>query len=223
VTFTSAEVGNGNANDANQNPNDPTSPQDGGLAVRVQAEDPTGATTGDVSRFDDEGITFSTKGDATFDVRDLVSGVSRGDYFDEVTLGTSGADVFDETGSTEEYYINGGGGDDTLTGGVNRDFLVGGAGNDTLNGKEGNDTFIGGGGSDMFVFTGLVGNDQINDFMSGTDKIDFSSYDITAANVSTMTSGANTIVLVDSNRDGATDFQITLLNSAAPNPMDYLF
>jgi Ca2+-binding RTX toxin-like protein len=189
----------------------------------VRTHQSSGALTGAISRFDDEGITFTTKGDATFDVRDLVSGAARGDHFDVVILGTSSADTFNESGSSEAYYINAGMGDDVLTGGRANDFLVGGAGNDRLNGQEGNDSFIGGGGADTFIFSGTAGNDRIIDFVSGTDKIDLSAYGITSANVSTAASGADTIISVDSNKDGSADFQITLANAAAPAQGDYFF
>lgn len=218
LTFTSSEVGNGNANDSGN-----LAGQDGGLAVRVQAEDDAGNLTGPISRFDDEGVTFTTKGDATFDVRDLVSGAARGDQFDVVIMGTRAGDAFNETGSSEAYYINGGMGDDQLTGGLANDFLVGGGGNDRLNGREGNDSFIGGGGADMFVFTGMPGSDRILDFVSGTDKIDLSAYDISSANVSTAASGANTIISVDTDLNGAAEFQLTLVNAAAPTQADYIF
>ena len=77
LTFTSAEVGNGAANESNSMLN-----QDGGLAVRFQAEDGSDGLTGPVSRFDDEGITFKASGGGTFDVRDLVAGTERGDQID---------------------------------------------------------------------------------------------------------------------------------------------
>ena len=218
LTFTSAEVGNGNPNDS-----DTLANQDGGLAVRAQAENGSGGLAGPVSRFDDEGITFTTAGDATFDVRDLVSGTARGDQFDVVILGTSGNDTFDETGESEAYYINGGMGADTLTGGTANDFLVGGAGNDRLNGGEGIDSFIGGGGSDTFVFTGDADDDRVIDFVSGTDKLDFSAYGITAAEVSAMASGADTILMVDSDANGSADFQVTLVGVGAPAMGDYIF
>ena len=218
ITLRSAEVGNNNPNDSGALAN-----QDSGLAVRVQSESGSGAPVGVISRFDDEGITFRTAGDATFDVRDLVSGAARGDQFDVVTLGTSGDDAFDESGEAEAYYINGGMGADTLTGGTAKDFLVGGAGNDRLNGREGNDSFIGGGGNDTFVFTGDAGDDRIIDFVSGTDRLDFSAYGITAANVSTMASGADTILLVDSDANGSGDFQVTLVGVGAPAAGDYIF
>lgn len=217
ITFTSSAVGNGNPNDASTTP-----PQDGGLAVRVQAENGSDGLVGPVSRFDDEGITFRSNGGFTFDVRDI-SGVARGDQFDVVTLGTSGNDVFDETGESENYYINAGAGNDQITGGRGEDFLVGGAGNDRINGRQGNDDFIGGGGADTFIFTGNPGSDRINDFMTGSDKIDLSAYDIDASNVSTAASGNNTLISVDRDDDGDVDFTITLVNAAAPTANDYIF
>jgi Ca2+-binding RTX toxin-like protein len=226
LTFTSAEVGNGNANDNDgSGGNDPMNLQDGGLAVRLQLEGAGDTLTAAniVSRFDDEGITFTTINDATFDVRDLLSGAQRGDQFDVVTLGTEANNTFDVSGKVDDYYINAGAGDDTITGGLGADFLVGGAGNDRINGREGNDTFIGGAGSDTFIFSGTVGNDRINDFVTGTDKIDLSAYGITSANVNTLASGFDTIVSVDSNMDGTADFQITLAGAGVPGSGDYIF
>ena len=141
LTFTSAEVGNGNANDAGSLTN-----QDGGLAVRVQAEDADGNLTGPVSRFDDEGTTFvaGTQG-ITFDVRDLVSGTQRGNTFEGVVLGTSGDDAltfFPPFRAGQDFYYNAGQGNDTITAGTGNDFLVGGAGNDTMIGGLGNDSYI---------------------------------------------------------------------------------
>lgn len=150
VTFTSAEVGNGNANDGGAMTN-----QDGGLAVRMQSEDYADGLFGEVSRFDDEGVTFVAQGSALFDVRDLVSGAQRGNLFSTVTLGTSLADTY--VGTDGADYINTGAGDDTVSGGIGADFLVGGGGNDTLDGGVDNDTFIGGGGNDT-----LIGGDGID-------------------------------------------------------------
>jgi Ca2+-binding RTX toxin-like protein len=158
LTFTSAEIGNGLANDANTMAN-----QDGGLAVRLQSEDYADGLVGPVSRYDDEGITFVASNESapqvTFDVRDLVSGVSRGDLFEVVTLGTSGADVQTAVLAARPYYFNAGMGDDQVTGGAGNDFLVGGAGNDMLDGGAGNDSFLGGAGADSL--TGGIGNDML--------------------------------------------------------------
>ena len=162
LTFTSAQVGNGNPNDSNNMAN-----QDGGLAVRLQAEDGNDGLTGPVSRFDDEGITFVAGAGVTFDVRDLVSGVQRGDQFEVVTLGTMGNDTLTAVQANRSYYFNAGMGDDTITGGTANDFLVGGAGNDRLEGGAGNDQYIGGGGRDRFAYSlaADTGDDTIIDFM----------------------------------------------------------
>ena len=170
LSFTSAEVGNGNPRDSNSMMN-----QDGGLAVRLQAEDGVDTPTGPVSRFDDEGINFvsATKG-LTFDVRDLPSGPARGDQFEVVRLGTEQGELLDSVQVDRPYYINAGAGNDTVTGGNRNDFLVGGAGDDTIAGGLGNDSLLGGGGNDTFAFnTGLdaaINVDTILDFTANVDK-----------------------------------------------------
>lgn len=179
LTFTSAEVGNGTATDADTMTN-----QDGGLAVRLQSENSAGELIGAISRFDDEGITFdAARSGLTFDVRDLVSGAARGDRFDVVSLGTRGADNLRAVQSGDAYYFNAGMGNDRVTGGRDGDFLVGGAGNDSLDGGRGDDTFIGGGGND--VLTGGTGDDAFIfnaplDPAGNVDRIrDFSASDDT--------------------------------------------
>lgn len=170
LTFTSAEVGNGNAYDSNTMAN-----QDGGLAVRLQLEDGAGNLTGAVSRFDDEGITFeSVRRGLTFDVRDLVSGTARGDQFEVVRLGTQQNDSLGVSNPSRAYYINAGMGDDTVTGGKAQDFLVGGAGNDTLDGRSGSDSLLGGGGKDTFVF-----DTRLNASINVDSVLDFSAADDT--------------------------------------------
>ncbi|WP_137720138.1 beta strand repeat-containing protein [Methylobacillus flagellatus] len=169
VTFTSAEVGNGSVNDGGMLAN-----QDGGLAVRLQAEDALGNLSDNIARADDEGISIVAATGTTLDVRDLVSGVGRGDQFNVATLGTNGDDTFDETGETDNYYINAGAGNDVLIGGDGDDFLVGGAGNDLLTGGAGNDSYIGGGGADSFVFDSSTGSDRIITF-EAADTLDFSA------------------------------------------------
>jgi Ca2+-binding RTX toxin-like protein len=217
LTFTSAEVGNGSSRDAGTLAN-----QDGGFAVRVQAEDGSGTATGNVARFDDEIITFVAGAGLTFDVRDLVSGVERGDQFRVATLGGSGADTLDFSDRSISYYVNAGMGNDRITGSTVGDFLVGGAGDDRIDGRAGDDQFIGGGGADVFLFTGVTGDDRILDFMSGSDKIDLREFDLDFADITTTQSGTNQIVSVDTNGDGTGDFTITLVNAAAPQQSDFL-
>ena len=217
LTFTSSEVGNGNDFDSGALAN-----QNGGLAVRMQAEDGSDGLTGPVGGYDDEIVNFVAGAGLTFDVRDLVSGTARGDQFKVVTLGGGGADTFDFSARTISYYVNGGMGNDRLTGGTVSDFLVGGAGNDRLDGREGDDQHIGGGGADMFVFTANPGNDRILDFMSGSDKIDLRAFDLDSADITTAASGSNTIVSVDTNGDTLADFTITLVNAGPPASGDFI-
>ncbi|RLJ67583.1 beta strand repeat-containing protein [Sulfurisoma sediminicola] len=71
------------------------------------------------------------------------------------------------TGSSK---LDGGAGDDALTGGGSADILIGGMGNDTLTGN---------GGADVFVFDSpatISGSDTINDFVSGTDVLQLTSW-----------------------------------------------
>ncbi|GJD93612.1 alkaline phosphatase PhoX [Methylobacterium iners] len=176
LSFVSAQVGNGSANDAAG-----PAPQDGGLAVRLQAEGANDALTGAVSRFDDEGMTFvADRPGLTFDVRDLLAGTQRGDAFEVVTLGTSGADTLTAVQGGRSYYFNAGMGNDSVTGGLANDFLVGGGGNDTLSGGAGNDSFIGGAGNDSFIGG------------AGTDRAIF-SFGLSAATVGAAAKGATTI------------------------------
>ena len=144
----------------------------------------------------------------TFDVRDLVSGAARGSRFEVVRLGTSGNDAIDDSASARPTYINAGMGDDEVTGGTRSDFLVGGGGDDRLSGGRGSDSLLGGLGGDTFAFSGSSGADRILDFASGTDRIDLSAYGIDIGDVETSASGANTLIDVDSDSDGAFDFQI---------------
>ncbi|WP_157085417.1 calcium-binding protein [Methylobacterium sp. Leaf99] len=139
LTFTSAEVGNGRANDSNA-----ASTQDGGLGVRLQSENGSDGLVGPISRFDDEGTIFTAPTGTTFDVRDLLSGAQRGDQFNVVMLGNGGNDTFTASQPGFSYYMNGGSGFDTMIGGRGNDVLVSGGGADTLDG---------GGGFDRAIFS----------------------------------------------------------------------
>ena len=220
LTFTSSEVGNGNFADSGTMAN-----QDGLLAVRMQSEDGSDGLTGAISRYDDEGIVFTAQDDTVFDVRDLVSGTERGDFFKVVVLGTGADEVFDASTRSVSYYINAGMGNDTLTGSQAGDFLVGGAGDDILNGSGGLDNLIGGGGADVFVFdTAAPGDDRILDFVSGTDKIDLSAYGIDQGDVAVSTVDMTTFLAVDTDSDGMADFTVQLVNvTTAPVATDYIF
>lgn len=101
--------------------------------------------------------------------------------------------------------------------------LYGNTSANVLNGGGANDYLVGGSGADRFAFTGAPGNDAIGDFASGTDKIDLSAYGITAAQVSSSASGGNTLLSIDSNKDGTADFTINLIGSGPPASGDFIF
>jgi Ca2+-binding RTX toxin-like protein len=88
--------------------------------------------------------------------------------------------------------LNGGGGDDKLSGDADNDRLVGGAGNDTLAGGVGDDVLLGELGDDLFV--GGVGNDTITTG-AGNDLIMYSDVSV----------GHDTILDFDGDATGGQD------------------
>ncbi len=95
-----------------------------------------------------------------------------------ITAAQSVADktVFAKFSGTPSLTVTGTSGNDTLYGGNGNDTLNGAAGNDTLYGGAGNNTLTGGAGKDYFVFNTSPSTtfDTITDFVSGTDKLEFS-------------------------------------------------
>lgn len=148
ATFVSAEVGNGNANNAA-----------GELAVALQQEDNADALIGAEIRVSDEGTTLTAKNGQTFDVRD-VSGAQRGDKFTTVKLGTDAGEVVEAAATAT--YINAGAGSDVIVGGTGADFLVGNGGDDQISAGAG-DSVIGGAGVDTVVVSGTRASYLVND------------------------------------------------------------
>lgn len=218
ITWSTLQTGNGNPNDSGVLPN-----EDGGLNIRLQAEDSAGNLTGEVSRYDDEGISFIGAPGITFDLRNLPDGMQRGSGYGIARFGSSGSDDYDDSGVSLNVFHNGGGGDDRLIGGSGADHLVGLDGNDRLEGGAGNDLLVGLAGVDTFVFSGAPGLDTILTYQAGTDRIDLSAYGITVGDVQATQTGANTTVKVDTNKDGMADFEIFLGGSAPPTTTDYIF
>lgn len=102
-----------------------------------------------------------TRADANLD--HLV--VSGGDGDDQIDAAKLKPDAIQLT-------LEGGAGNDSLTGSANDDILIGGVGNDTLIGRAGADSLTGGEGQDSFRFNNRhQGGDTITDFVAADDQI----------------------------------------------------
>jgi Ca2+-binding RTX toxin-like protein len=91
---------------------------------------------------------------------DLVFNAGAGD--DAVTI---------TTGLLKTATVNGGDGDDTITGSPNPDFLHGDAGNDRVIGFRGGDTMTGDAGNDVLVWNNGDGSDKMDD-SNGNDEVE---------------------------------------------------
>lgn len=218
LTWSTLQTGNGDANDGGSLAN-----EDGGLNVRLQAEDSAGNLTGPVSRYDDEGISFIGGPGITFDLRNLSDGAMRGSGYGIVRFGSNGDDQYDDSASARNVFHNGGMGNDHLTGGSGADHLVGLDGDDRIEGGAGNDLLVGLAGGDTFVFSGDPGRDTILTYPPGTDRIDLSAYGIDIDDVEATQTGPNTFVRVDVDDDGSFDFEIFIGGSSPPLAGDYIF
>lgn len=78
--------------------------------------------------------------------------------------GGSGNDTINAAASNSAVRIDGGAGNDLITGGVVADTLIGGSGNDTIRGGGGNDTLTLGDGADVVDLAQFGGRDTITDF-----------------------------------------------------------
>jgi Ca2+-binding RTX toxin-like protein len=127
---------------------------------------------GTPSNLDD--IIESLAGDDTVDGGDGNDTIDGGEGNDTL-FGGAGDDLLLGGGGNDPD-LSGDAGNDTIDGGIGGDKLWGGEGTDTLIGGEGVDTMDGGAGADTFVFIGSSGDDKIDNFIVGEDKIDFSDY-----------------------------------------------
>ena len=141
-------------------------------------------------------------------------------------------------------------GNDTLEGGGGKDAIDGGAGRDTIVGGAGRDTLTGGKGADLFVFSSgdsgasVRTADTITDFSHRRhDIIDLSAIDAIARShrddafafigdaafsghageLRYGTRGADTLLLGDTDGDGAADLVIRLSGHVTPVAADFAF
>jgi Ca2+-binding RTX toxin-like protein len=200
---------------------------------------------------------FGGTGDDSYEVTEAVDVVQENTGEGIDTIWTSVNYALSNTSEVENLFY-GGLGNFTGSGNDGNNQIVGRAGNDTLNGAGGNDILIGGAGADTltggigadtFVLTALgdsgVGaglRDIITDFVSGTDKIDFSGIDantgVAGNQAFTMIGtgaffgvagqlrydvvGADTVMQGDVNGDGVADFELQLTGIHSFVPADLL-
>ena len=101
--------------------------------------------------------------------------------------------------------------------------IAGGDGNDFLTGGTGKDALTGGAGADKFFWyapdesgVGVANRDTISDFQVGIDEIHLAGFHIAAEDITfhSIASGRSTILAVDLDHNGSTDFEIQLNNVA---------
>ncbi|SDW12769.1 Hemolysin-type calcium-binding repeat-containing protein [Albimonas donghaensis] len=88
---------------------------------------------------------------------------------DDVLGGDNGKDVL--RGNAGDDWLAGGNGKDKLAGGGGFDILDGGRGKDRIDGGWGDDLLSGGKGRDTFVFHGRAGDDVVEDWGNGPDRM----------------------------------------------------
>ena len=169
---------------------------------------------GDEDGVDGDTVSYeeSTAG-VTVTVGDSVSGgYADGDTLAGIENVTGSNHVDTLTGDTNANVLKGGGGTDTLDGG---------SGNDTLDGGAGNDDLDGGPGEDIFKFASGHGNDDIENFVQGEDKIDLTAFrNIASIEDMTIIPGGDTIDL--SSHSGGGEIELENFTGTLTNN-DFIF
>ncbi len=137
-------------------------------------------------------------------------------------LGDGNANVLDFSATTlvGHVAIDGGNGDDRITGSAGAEILIGGNGNDVLAGKAGNDLLYGGAGRDVFAFDAAGwGRDTVADYRDNYDKLDMRGSG--AANFAALTVaqvGVDTVVSV-----GGDEIVLQGINAHSITQSDFIF
>jgi hypothetical protein len=177
--------------------------------------------------FGESGSDFITgnEGDDLLDGEIGYDTIRGGDGNDTISGGVGGDLLF---GNSGEDLLQGDNYNDSLRGGDDSDTLLGQTGDDALEGGQGDDTLVGDEGKDRFEFGYNSGNDLIEDFIVGEDKIvvsaryDFATdtYDInnesevfanltSGSSVSELTIRSNNLITINHNEPlTVEDFEI---------------
>lgn len=123
-------------------------------------------------------------------------------------IGTGNADTIDLSGITKVTglsYVDGGNGNDRITGTDFANDLRGGSNEDVLIGGGGNDRLTGGSGKDLFSFSGHFGDDHITDFIPrGVSSRAFDAIELhgaTSVDVAAGANGTGTVLTVHAGAD----------------------
>jgi len=137
------------------------------------------------------------------------------------------------TGNSTSNFLAGHVGNDILSGGAGNDILDGGVGDDSLIGGAGIDDLTGGPGNDTFVFApgfspGSSLADVIHDFdadpAGGQDRLDVRAFGITAdtfTRVLIATNGTDTLIFID--HDPANEIELMGVAPSAVTINDFIF
>ena len=107
---------------------------------------------------------------------------------------------------------------DRIFGLSGNDRLAGNGGNDTLVGGAGNDRLWGNAGADTFVFRAGHGNDWINDFENGSDKLWIRGLENDVSDISIQNSNSNTLITF-----GADSILLVGISSSLIEATDFIF
>ena len=191
-----------------------------------------GGTGNDIYVVDGSDVVSEKANEGVDTVQSSVS-YTLGANVENLTL--TGMQKISGTGNAASNTIIGNGANNTLFGLAGSDTLDGGAGNDVLNGGAHADNLTGGAGADKFSLSAVtdstsLNSDHVQDFVHGTDIIDFSAIDANlskkgdqafgfsgsnnkavANSVTWFESSGHTIVQGDVNGDTTADLVITLV------------
>jgi Ca2+-binding RTX toxin-like protein len=121
---------------------------------------------------------------------------------------------------------------ENLVGGSAGDTLIGTSGANRLTGGGGADALYGMGGADIFAYLAygdsnlLAGYDTIEDFVSGTSRLDLKAFATDASHVSIVSDAQTTslyLMMVAGAFNAATDLAISLVGANAINNTDIIF
>lgn len=153
-----------------------------------------------------------------------VEAISAGTFTGVYISGSTNNDIlnFSAVTLTNIARVEGGSGNDTVTGGAAADTLWGGIGNDILDGAAGNDSLVGDDGDD--IIRGSAGTDTLNGG-NGIDRADYSTYtanvtvNLTTTTAQTVTAGDSDTITNVENVTGGSGLD-TLTGSTAANVID---